>query len=551
MAAGAVATTILFWLWLRFEWFGPTATLYFSNLLQLVIPATAAWAAFRRAAAREGGLATVWRLIGAAAASWAAGQAVWSFYELVLGREVPPVSLADIGFLGFIPLAGAALLYFSGQASSWAGRMRALLDGSVIASALLFIGWYYALGPAWHEASSSLPTRLVNIAYPLADIVLATFVVFALARTPRKAWLTLGLIAAGLLAISLADSTYLFLSFQGRYETGNPVDAGWVLGFQLIGLAAVTPRRMGRTVPTVEPNEVMALVPLAPFLFSAALAMHIAATEGALGGFLFWDALLFVFLVVARQSVMLVDNVRLRRRAEHSVQQLEDEKRLRSEMLNNLTHDLLSPLSPVRIQLRLMEKHPEDLSEQERKAITIIGRNVDQVVRLGEDLKDVVNLETGHLGIDPRETDMMALGRDAIASFADAAQEKGIRLAENGSNQVPVVADPSRLTQVLYNLLSNALKFTPEGGAVSVHVARRPEGGGRVEVTDTGRGLTDEEMQALFRPFSQVHDRDEVKERGTGLGLFICKGIVEGHGGRIGVRSDGHGKGSTFWFTVP
>lgn len=103
---------------------------------------------------------------------------------------------------------------------------------------------------------------------------------------------------------------------------------------------------------------------------------------------------------------------------------------------------------------------------------------------------------------------------------------------------------------MLFNLVSKAVKFTPAGGTVRVE-GKRTNGDVEVEVRDSGRGLAPDEVGRLFKPFSQVHDPKETKERGTGLGLYICKGIVERHGGRVGVESAGLGHGSTFRFVLP
>jgi histidine kinase len=142
------------------------------------------------------------------------------------------------------------------------------------------------------------------------------------------------------------------------------------------------------------------------------------------------------------------------------------------------------------------------------------------------------------------------LVRHAVDSFRATYAEKSVVLEADVTGRMPVKADAQRLTQVLFNFLTNALKFTPEGGRVRV-VARADAEQAEVGVHDSGRGLTQREIDQLFKPFSQVHDPKETKEKGTGLGLYICKGIVEEHGGRVWVESDGRGKGSRFAFSVP
>jgi signal transduction histidine kinase len=113
-----------------------------------------------------------------------------------------------------------------------------------------------------------------------------------------------------------------------------------------------------------------------------------------------------------------------------------------------------------------------------------------------------------------------------------------------------VSADPPRLQLVLSHLLGNAIKFTPPGGEVRV-ASRRQGDEVRVSVTDTGTGLTHQQMDGLWKPFAQAHDKSQRTDSGSGLGLYVAKGIVELHGGEVGCSSPGPGQGSTFWFTLP
>jgi signal transduction histidine kinase len=139
---------------------------------------------------------------------------------------------------------------------------------------------------------------------------------------------------------------------------------------------------------------------------------------------------------------------------------------------------------------------------------------------------------------------------EAVESFAPAAAAAGLSLRLEAPEPLVVQGDASRLHQVLANLLSNAVKFTPKGG--SVRIAARPDGGFvRVEVTDSGTGFLPGQVELLFQPFSQLHDGSSASARGTGLGLYIVRGIVERHGGSIGASSAGPGRGATFWFTLP
>lgn len=233
------------------------------------------------------------------------------------------------------------------------------------------------------------------------------------------------------------------------------------------------------------------------------------------------------------------------REAEAANARLQEADRMRLEVLNTVAHDLASPLTPLRIQLNLLRRRGE-----ESHAVDVMERNVALLARLVGDVKDLANLEVGALRLESVPLDLTQVVTSSVEDLRGRAEARGLEVRVQGEQELPVTGDPDRLTQVCQNLLTNAIKFTPPGGSITVRLAK-DQGSGVVTVQDTGRGLSADEIPRLFQPFSQVHHRKEVEEKGTGLGLYIAKGIVEGHGGEVFVRSDGHGEGSTFGFTVP
>lgn len=230
------------------------------------------------------------------------------------------------------------------------------------------------------------------------------------------------------------------------------------------------------------------------------------------------------------------------RTAEH----LRELQRVRSQLLNNVVHDIATPLTVVLVHAELMEEEIREARLTER--LRIIRRNAEQVTRLLGDLRDIAHLESGNLRLRKSPQDLAPLAKDAVAALAPMATERGIDLDIDVTPPLPVEADDARLRQVVTNLVSNALKFTPVGGRVTV-VAQPSGDRARVEVRDTGRGIDPQDARRLFAPFIQLQEDDARK--GTGLGLHIAKGLVEAHGGRIAVESEGAGRGSTFWFEVP
>src|SRR4051794_26205073 len=198
--------------------------------------APAAWAAVRAAGSRR----RAWAWIALGMGGWAAGQAVWTAYELFLDREVPFPSAADAGFL-LSPIATAVgLVTWLAAGRRAVGGIRDLLDGAIIAGSLLILSWVTALG-AVYEAGGTDPLGFaLAMAYPIGDVVTATLVLLAVARTSRDSRGPLLVLAVGLGGLAVADSAYVYLVTEGSYATGNVISAGWVTGFLLISAAALS-----------------------------------------------------------------------------------------------------------------------------------------------------------------------------------------------------------------------------------------------------------------------------------------------------------------------
>ena len=170
---------------------------------------------------------------------------------------------------------------------------------------------------------------------------------------------------------------------------------------------------------------------------------------------------------------------------------------------------------------------------------------------LTNDVLDLSKLETGHIDIVTEDVDLGRLIRNIVDNYTVMAQDKKIRLWSSVDPALPqITADARRLDQVLSNLLSNAMKFTGEGGEVEVGGGREDSSEIKVWVRDTGVGIPSEELPELFQKYKQTTSGKTSQQKGTGLGLVICKMIAEAHGGRIWAESE-EGKGTTFFFSLP
>jgi signal transduction histidine kinase len=218
----------------------------------------------------------------------------------------------------------------------------------------------------------------------------------------------------------------------------------------------------------------------------------------------------------------------------------------REEILRIVAHDLRSPLNTISMATSLLLDLPA--TEDERiKRLKIIKRTGEAMERLIQDLLSVTAIEAGRLSIATRKLRVEDLFQDASEMLEGIAREKSITLTVEGAADLPPVrGDPTRVLQVFSNLVGNAVKFTPPGGVITLS-ATRAEGGVQCAIADTGSGIPPEELPRIFGKFWQSKRGDH---RGVGLGLAIARGIVEAHGGSIGVRSE-VGRGSVFSFSLP
>jgi len=232
----------------------------------------------------------------------------------------------------------------------------------------------------------------------------------------------------------------------------------------------------------------------------------------------------------------------------HAAQALveaETASRAKDRFLAILSHELRTPLTPVLTALQLLEAG--DLSAESRELISLIRRNVELETRLIDDLLDLTQISRGKLRLQPAPTNL----HDKLRSALETVQEEILRKRQQVTLELnaahPIVnADPARLQQVLWNLLRNAVKFTPENGTITVRTSNLDNQVVRVEVSDTGIGMAPDTVGRIFNPFEQGGNEVTRRFGGLGLGLNICRVLVESHGGKIRAASPGVGQGATF-----
>lgn len=227
----------------------------------------------------------------------------------------------------------------------------------------------------------------------------------------------------------------------------------------------------------------------------------------------------------------------------------ESAAQVKADFLANMTHELRQPVTAVLGFTSILAAR-DDLHPAARRSVELVSAASDALLATVNEVLDFSKLEAGLMSIEPKPTHVRERLEDALALFEPQARNKGLRLVSAIDPDIPALdLDPDRLRQVLLNFLSNAVKFTDQGEVTLGGEYRASEGVLRVEVRDTGPGLTEDQQAGLFKRFSQVDGAAARRAGGTGLGLAICRGLAEAMGGEVGATSE-PGRGSTFWMTI-
>jgi signal transduction histidine kinase len=489
------------------------------------------------------------------------GDTASSVYELALGREPPVPSPADAFYLAGYPLLACGIVLLLRRRGG-VSTLPAALDALILSVAIATLQWIFLVEPYNHVQLAN-DTRAVSMAYPAMDVLLLAGLAQLLVGSGRKS------VSYRLLIFSVAlwiVGDEIFALTQGHYAAGGWVDTFWLASYVAWGAAALTllhdrpssPER--RAVPRLTRGR-LALLSAALLAVPSALLVeqahgHRPHTIAAAIG-----AALIAVLVMSRLAglVRAVDRARqderrARREAELAGRWIEAQNedlreldRMKDEFVASVSHELRTPLTSIVGYVELLLEEAGD--PKSRSHLEVVQRNASRLLGLVSDLLFAARLQSGSLVLDAKPVDLCVLAEQAVASARPPAQIAGVTLHAELTRVPTVEGEEVRLAQLLDNLISNAIKFTPAGGAVDVTLGA-VNGSIRIEVSDTGIGIEESEQPLVFERFFRSPAALDRQIPGTGLGLYISKAIVDAHHGTIAAHS-GRDGGTTFVVDLP
>lgn len=541
--------------------------------------------------------------------SYIIGQGTWIYNENIAHLLVLFPSWADAGCLGSYLFMLLAILLLPRRPLVAKARIGVFLDSLIITVGLVTFSWYFVLGPMILHGVGTLAGRCIGMAYPLAALLLISCLLRLMARShDREMQPVVLLFTVALIVLVITDSVYDYLELHNLYASGGLLDVGWPLGYMLVGLSAYVMQRQLASArlstapapaPVSSPKTSESIDSL-PALWLASLPLLLVppvvlllawvefrAADATLGPGVFLGAVMLMGLLVVRQVLVIQETIsqnHLLRKMQRDVwarnealqranAQIEEQARiegayeqqrrlneLKDQLLLNVSHELRTPLTQVYGYLELLGDFYDTLTSENRATFTYQAtQGCETLQQLIDTILDAAGTDSHMTPPQAQEVVVADLVHEVLEQFEPLQRQEHpvhLEIAEG----LVVQADRQSLRRVLRNLLSNAFKYTPPQTRVQVVATRcdpatQPLDGipqVRICVQDSGPGIPPEDIPLLFGKFVRLKRDLASSTRGTGLGLYISKQLVEAIGGSIWVESAGiAGQGSRFYFTLP
>jgi signal transduction histidine kinase len=533
----------------------------------------------------------VWIMISAGLLAYALAQNLWVVLDqFVFPNRVPVPWWPDLFFLLQYPFLFLALVFLPGPpARPQLGmtRLKIALDCLLLMAAATALSWYFLLAPLYMHSGQSVLGKVTNLAYPVGDLGVLFGLLLALMRRCPIERVVLTLLIAAVTCLTIADSWFTLVDLHSIYISGGLPDLFWMLCYLLFALAALVqlrcaaapqqerPVKASTADSTLSNTVIGSFRFLCPFL-AALLAGGVIVVRAALapiGPRSPWAPFAVTFglllLVTARQEITFLESEHWRREQEAArVRELAALKEAHQRMdafLGIASHELKTPLTTLSLTLQLLQQRLKRRQSQEAQPsqegprllpmLTEQHQRMEQQIgrlnRLINELLDVSRIQADRLELSLKLVDLAAIAREAVEEQRQANPARAIELHLPADAAVPLLADAQRVGQVVTNYLTNALKYSAGDRLVEVGLTRERQHA-RVWVRDQGNGIASSEQERIWERFHRVPGAEVQwgSGIGLGLGLHICKTLIEAHHGHVGIEST-PGKGSCFWFTLP
>jgi signal transduction histidine kinase len=485
-----------------------------------------------------------WLLIFVGLIPYALGLTIWEVLTVKHG-SAPFPSLADPFLLTFYPFLATSLVLLGSRLRFGGG---ALLDTGIIGLAFGVGAWVMLVEP---YLAAELPglQETTQIGFAAADLLVLAALVRLIASGGARGG-SYALLAAGVASLLAADTAWNWLALRGNYSAGSYADLGLILAMLLLGAAFLHPsmQTLGAEEPSGGPGRLrLLLLAIAGLSAPGFLALDSSILDPV--EVLLTTGPLFV-LVLIRMGGAVSASARLQRELHEQNERLRQLDRLKDDFVASVSHELRTPLTSIRGYIELvLDGEAGEVTDDQRRFLAVVDRNSERLLHLVGDLLFVAQADRDELVLELDEVDLPMLATQSAEALRPRADQLELDLRLDVDPIPAVRGDSARLSQLIDNLVSNALKFTPAGGRVDLRVGQQ-NGRAVLEVADTGIGISDQDQARLFERFFRTSAAQERAIQGTGLGLAITRAIVVAHGGEIAVES-AEGEGTTFRVELP
>ncbi len=539
-------------------------------------------------------------LFGLGILSYIIGQALWTYNEDIIHLAVLFPTWADAGYLGSFPFLLVAFVLLPSRQLLTGTRTRIILDGLLIVIGVFTLGWYFILGPTILQGADTLAGQIIGTAYPFVTLLLIFCLILLVIHTNN--WMerpVILLLSLALIVIIVTDSIYDYQELHNLYATGGLLDVGWPLGYMLIGLAARAIRLQvaGNRSDTSSITSILSQKTtmlsslgraLLPYLFVLAVVLllvyvqylgkNTALEEGVRIGTIILMIVLLIRQGLAIRETLIQNNTLRMMQQDVSTKntalnaantQLEEQARqieeaykqerhlneLKDQFLLHINHELRTPLTTMQGYLELMNMNTARLPERERTFLQSARESCEELMLLVSNVLDATSILAGQTP-HCREHSVAFVVRCVLEQI-DPRNAQFYQIDVDIPEEMIAWADQQFLRQIFRNLLSNAFKYTPQRTTVTISAIYCEPTAQElpyvlISVKDEGPGIPPEEFVQLFGKFVRLERDRSSAVAGSGLGLYICKQLVESMQGKIWVESTGiKGEGSRFCFTLP